>query len=335
MDDLELVPGNPWQDVAAAEGGQAPVKYATDDQIEQFYDWIAARFGDWPFPKLFLSTKAFTGCRLMDLCASSRRSCGTGGLMFPPDVAKGRKEREVPLPADLSPALDAFKGGTWLWENYVPELKAALKAKGWPTHQLKTEFSPQRLYYWVETLFADYRKASPDRPPDDAHVPQAGVHDGLGDGDRRPAGASIAYGCNVDTLVQHYVALDEQAVTDDVFAQLHGVKRKSRRRGRGGISSCARCSSPPAARCATPPSREVWVFVAVPSRATPSSKGSRRPVRKIPTVTTPASPSVHTNSNRFRGEQDMFATATKPARRWNSSRADSVCRPPTCCRLSA
>ncbi|MHB1425502.1 MAG: hypothetical protein ACYC3I_20230 [Gemmataceae bacterium] len=26
-------------------------------------------------------------------------------------------------------------------------------------HQMNMEFSPQRLYYWIETLFTDYRKA--------------------------------------------------------------------------------------------------------------------------------------------------------------------------------
>ena len=34
--------------------------------------------------------------------------------------------------------------------------------------------------------------------------------------------ASIAYGCNVHTLMKHYGLLDEQAVTDDVFAQVNG-----------------------------------------------------------------------------------------------------------------
>ena len=33
---------------------------------------------------------------------------------------------------------------------------------------------------------------------------------------------AIAIGCNVDTMMQHYVGLDEQAVTDEVFAQLNG-----------------------------------------------------------------------------------------------------------------
>ncbi|HYT92238.1 MAG TPA: hypothetical protein VEL76_26220 [Gemmataceae bacterium] len=35
--------------------------------------------------------------------------------------------------------------------------------------------------------------------------------------------ASIDYGCNVDTLVKHYIALDEQEVTD-VVAKMYGGK---------------------------------------------------------------------------------------------------------------
>lgn len=40
-----------------------------------------------------------------------------------------------------------------------------------------------------------------------------------------PRHASIAYGCNVETLMKHYVALDEQQVTDDVFARM--AKKKA------------------------------------------------------------------------------------------------------------
>ena len=36
--------------------------------------------------------------------------------------------------------------------------------------------------------------------------------------------ASIAYGCNVDTIMKHYVSLDEQQVTDDVFAKMNEKK---------------------------------------------------------------------------------------------------------------
>lgn len=38
-----------------------------------------------------------------------------------------------------------------------------------------------------------------------------------------PRRAAIAIGCNVDTMMQHYVHLDEQEITDEVFAQLTGV----------------------------------------------------------------------------------------------------------------
>jgi hypothetical protein len=32
----------------------------------------------------------------------------------------------------------------------------------------------------------------------------------------------MAYGCNVDTLMRHYVQLDEAQVTRDVFIKMHG-----------------------------------------------------------------------------------------------------------------
>jgi hypothetical protein len=136
----------------------------------------------------------------MDLCGLRSAQLRGGRLIFPAGVTKGCQERAVPLPDDLFAALDAFKVETWLWENYLPGLKAAIQAKGWPTHQLNPEFSPQRLYFWVETVFADYRKAFPDRPVLTTHMFrkraftmawQAGV-------DVRHA--SIAYGCNVASI---------------------------------------------------------------------------------------------------------------------------------------
>lgn len=224
MDDLKLVGENPWRGVAPPKADKLPVKIATDEMMAHFYGWTQERFGDWCFPRLFLSAKAYTGCRLMDLCSLTSAQLREGRLVFPAGLTKGRKERAVPLPADLYAALDAFKGKAWLWENYLPGLKEALVAKGWPTHQLDPEFSPQRLYYWIETLFGDYNRAHPDRPRFTSHLLrkraftlawQAGV-------DARRA--SIAYGCNVDTLMRHYILMDEQQVTDEVFSQMNGGK---------------------------------------------------------------------------------------------------------------
>lgn len=134
LDELKLVAGNPWQDVAPPKADKLPVKFATDDQIEHFYRWIGERFGDWVFPKLFLATKAYTGCRLMDLCGLKAGQLRAGRLVFPADLTKGRKEQAVPLPADLFGSLDAIKGRQWLWEGYVPGLLAVLTAKRLPTH---------------------------------------------------------------------------------------------------------------------------------------------------------------------------------------------------------
>jgi integrase len=220
VDDLKLLRENPWERVEAPKADRPEVRYATDEMIAQFYEWVAARFGDWPFPKLFLSAKAFTGCRLMDLCALKSGQLRAGRLVFPPGLTKGRKERAVPVPAELFAALDAFKGGQYLWENYLPGLTAALRAAGFPAHQVNPEFAPQRLYYWVEALFADYRKAFPGRPHLTTHMFRKRAFTMAWNAGVDARRASIAYGCNVDTMLKHYVLLDEQQVTDDVFARM-------------------------------------------------------------------------------------------------------------------
>jgi integrase len=189
--------------------------------IGQFYAWVAERYGDWNFPKLFLTTKAYTGCRLMDLCALKAGQLRDGRLVFPPNLTKGRKERAVPLAKELATALDAFKGKTWLWENYLPGLIKALTTKGWPTHKLREEFTPRRLYFWIESLFADYRRKFSDRPLLTTHMFRKRAFTTAWQQGIDVRHASIAYGCNVDTLMRHYVALDEQAVTDDVFAKMN------------------------------------------------------------------------------------------------------------------
>lgn len=224
IDDLKIVADNPWKNVEPPKTDKLPVKYATDEMIEHFYKWIAERFGSWPFPKLFLAVKAHTGCRLMDLCSLKSAQLQPGRLVFPASLTKGRKERAVPLPADLQAAMEMFKGKTWLWEHYLPGLRAAIAEKGFPTHQMIEEFSPQRLYYWIETLFADYRKANKERPPLTSHMFRKRAFTMAWQAGIDVRHASIAYGCNVDTLVKHYVALDEQAVTDEVFARMNEKK---------------------------------------------------------------------------------------------------------------
>jgi hypothetical protein len=56
--------------------------------------------------------------------------------------------------------------------------------------------------------------------------------------------ASAAYGCNVDTLMKHYVALDEQAVTDEVFERMHSSNSQANGRGLKP-KTASRCLSEP------------------------------------------------------------------------------------------
>ena len=126
----------------------------------------------------------------------------------------------MPMPDDLFAAVDAFKGKSWLWENYLPGLRAALTAKGFPTHQMNEEFAPHRLYFWIETLFSDYRKANTNQPILTSHMFRKRAFTKAWQAGIDVRQASIAYGCNVDTMMNHYIALDEQQITDEVFARM-------------------------------------------------------------------------------------------------------------------
>ena len=72
----------------------------------------------------------------------------------------------------------------------------------------------------MTTLFLDYRKANPDRPAIRSHQLRKRAFTAAWQNNIDPRKAAIAYGCNVDTVMRHYVQLDEQAVTDEVTAQL-------------------------------------------------------------------------------------------------------------------
>jgi hypothetical protein len=106
----------------------------------------------------------------------------------------------------------------YCWAGATDRRGSASARTNWPSHQLNPEFSPQRLYSWFETLFTDYQNCEPRSPEDDEpHVPENGVHEAWAAG-IDPRKASIAIGCNVDTMMKHYVQMDKHEVTDVVFA---------------------------------------------------------------------------------------------------------------------
>ncbi|MBX9582548.1 MAG: hypothetical protein K2X87_19760 [Gemmataceae bacterium] len=172
------------------------VQVIGDDTLTHLMGWLDVRYAGWPLPRLFLEAKAVTGCRLMDLCGVESAQLRDGRLHFRADQTKGRKARSVPLPPELFAALDAVKGKRFLWESYPQGLVEAVGKMGHPTHRIKPDFQPRRLYHWVETLFLDYGAAHPDRPKIHSHQPRkraftAAWESGIDPGGRpSPSGAT-------------------------------------------------------------------------------------------------------------------------------------------------
>lgn len=218
LHELRIVPNNPFAKLQPPKADKPEVKYVTDDQMETFFTWLSVAYPDWQFPRLIFSLKAYTGCRLQDVCGLRADQLKDGGVKFDADQTKGRKARTVPLPADLYESLATYAGKKHLWENYPKELRAVLIKKGVPTHRLMDEFTPKRLYDWILTVFKDFKKATGVHITSHQFRKRAFTLAWNSGIDARRA--AIAFGCNVDTLMRHYVKLDEQQTTNDVFGQM-------------------------------------------------------------------------------------------------------------------
>ncbi len=220
VDELAVCVGNPWADVTPPMTDRIEVRVIDDETFTHLLGWLDARFSGWVLPRVFLEVKAVTGCRLMDLCGLGADQLRDGRLHFRADQTKGRRARSVPLPPDLAARLAALKGPRFLWEAYPSGLREAVKRMGCPTHRIKPDFAPRRLYQWVETLFLEYGAAHPDRPKVHSHQLRKRAFTAAWEGGIDPRRAAIAIGCNPDTVMRHYVKLDEQQVTDDVMIKL-------------------------------------------------------------------------------------------------------------------
>jgi hypothetical protein len=62
--------------------------------------------------------------------------------------------------------------------------------------------------------------ANPDRPKIHSHQLRKRAFTAAWESGIDPRRAAIAIGCNPDTVMKHYIKLDEQEVTDDVMGKL-------------------------------------------------------------------------------------------------------------------
>ncbi len=221
MKECGVVAGNPWRDIPRPKLDKPHVVYLTDEQTADFFAYLEEQWLGWKLPRLFFTVKALTGCRLEDLCSIESGQLHGDKLVFRADQTKGRKERRVPIPAEVYAELEAVRGKTYLWDRFPDELREVLKARGIGSWKIVGRcYSPRMLYNWATQLLGRYSKKVGRRVTSHMFRKRAFTMAFLAGLDARKA--AIAIGCNVDTMMKHYVSLDEQAVTDEVFAELQG-----------------------------------------------------------------------------------------------------------------
>jgi integrase len=217
---LRLLEANPFENVAAPELDRHEVKYVREGDVSAFFAWMEDRFPDWPMPRLFFSVKAVTACRLEDICQLRSTQLQDGRLVFTADTTKNRSERYAILPVDLYAQLDAYKGQTFLWERYPPELIAVNRKKGYPTHRQNSEFSPRRLYQWITQIMGDYqRQTGRDLS---SHDFRKAAFTRAAEEDIHPKRAAVAFDVTAETMLRYYTATDKKRTSDDVLGGLAG-----------------------------------------------------------------------------------------------------------------
>jgi integrase len=215
---LGLVDANPFENVSQPELDRHEVKYVRPGDISHFFGWLKERYPSWPMPRLFFSVKALTGCRLEDVCSIRSSQLQDGRIVFAADQTKNRSERYAPMPAELYAELVAYKGPTYLWERYPAELIEANKAKGWPVHRQKAEFTPHRLSLWVLQIMGNYHRETGQtlrthdfRRAAFTRAAEEGYH---------PKLAASAFDVTPETMLRYYTATEKKKNSDEVLGGL-------------------------------------------------------------------------------------------------------------------
>lgn len=222
-----LTTENPFAKVEPPKVDQLEPRLIEPVHRERFETWLSARWSGWRLPLLFLEVKASIGCRISELARTATVRLSDGRVAFEAQLAKGRKTRQSMLPEALFREMVAVAGSSFVFERFPAELRDRLMARGTPHHAkcVKLDYRPERFTSWMEHQLIDFRNANPD-------VPYFTLHNyrGTAMSTARQAGisyadASIAFGCNPETMRKYYVKLDETAISDSVMAALQTAKK--------------------------------------------------------------------------------------------------------------
>jgi integrase len=220
IESLGLLASNPWEEVPPPKLENLTPRLLKPEEIEDFLTWLDQRWEGWPLPRLFFTVKGLVGCRLGELCSLRSTHLLDGRLVFLADATKGRKERKALLPASVYQALQELAGPTYLWQQYTDIRQEILTRRGQAKASKVRPFDPTRLERWMQKQIQQYLAKHPAVETFSAHdfrrkamtaAYRAGVPL-----DR----ASVAFGCNPNTMRTFYLTLDETAIADEVLRKI-------------------------------------------------------------------------------------------------------------------
>ncbi len=217
----DILTENPFADIDPPREDKRTPRVISADEAQEFMDWLSARWNGWRLPLLFLDVKGVIGCRIGELAKTPTDNLKVGRLYFEAVTTKGRKQRAVKLPPALYDELCSLAGPTFVFEAFSRQLRAIhRKRKNFHHAAMVKKFAPERLIDWLQNQTADYFKANPDAKKFKLHNFR-----GTAMSKARMAGvsyddAAIAFGCNPQTMREHYIALEEQEISDRVMDKI-------------------------------------------------------------------------------------------------------------------
>jgi site-specific recombinase XerC len=221
---LKIVTIDPFADVEPPKCDRKPPRVISPEEQTAFFAWMGKTWKGWRLPLLFLDVKAAIGCRIGELSSAVTAGLKDGRIRFVSESTKGRKERACRLSPALFAELQAIAGPTYVFERFSEQLGEVHLKKGHPGHAKAVRgFQPRRLKKWLETQLRVYL--------DTAGAVRFKLHHFRGTAMSKArmarvaeSDAAIAFGCNPGTMRQHYLALDEAAIADDVFTRMAAVE---------------------------------------------------------------------------------------------------------------
>jgi integrase len=220
-DTCKLLTENPFQGVKPPKVDKRPPRIISEEEERKFFGWLSNRWEGWRLPLLFLEVKKVTGCRIGELASATTSNLKDGRLYLEEVTTKGRKQRAVRLPPPLYEELGKLVGSKYIFQAFSGQLRAFHHKRGRANHaRVVKSFTPLRLINWLQNQVVEFRKAHPE-------VKKFKLHNfrGTAMSRARMAGisyddAAIAFGCNSQTMRQHYITLDEVGICDRVMERI-------------------------------------------------------------------------------------------------------------------